>query len=76
MGSGVERIAALPVPTGLPKLVGGTRRLDREEYRHPRQSASDPGDKSIGPFGCPMRILDQANSSFFRKFQDEKRQVS
>ena len=28
MGSGVERIAVLPVPTGLPKLVGSTRRLD------------------------------------------------
>jgi len=28
MGSGMERIAVLPVPTGLPNLVGSTRRLD------------------------------------------------
>ena len=41
-----------------------------------RQSASNPGDKSIGPFGCPMRNLDPANSSWFRKFQDEQTQGS
>jgi len=76
MRSGLERIAALPVPTGLPKLVVGARRLDREEYQYPRQSASDLVDKSIGPLGSPMRNLDQANSSLFRKFLDEQTQVS
>ena len=72
----MEGIAALPVPSGLPKLVGVTCRLDREEYQHPRQSASDLEDKSIGPFGCPMGNLGQANSSWFRKFLDEQIQGS